>query len=44
MKKHSIALGAAIVAHFSFWSQYQYLVKTDILDKYDRLSVKYLKF
>ena len=43
MKKHSIALGSALVAHFSYWSQYFYLNKTDILNKYERLSIDYLK-
>ena len=43
MKKHSIALGSAVVSHFSFWSQRSYLLKTDILKKYDNLSISYLK-
>ena len=43
LKKHSIALGSALVSHFSYWSQFQYLSKTDIIEKYDTLSFKYLK-
>ena len=36
-KKHSMALGAAVVSHFSYWSQYRYLNQTNILEKYDNL-------
>ncbi len=43
MKKHSLASGSAVVSHFSYWSQLQYLSKTNILQKYDNLSRTYLK-
>jgi len=43
MKKHSMALGSAVVSHFSYWSQFKYLIKTNILQKYDNLSRTYLK-
>jgi hypothetical protein len=41
-KKHSIALGSAVVSHFSYFIQYDYLSKTNILEKYNNLSFSYL--
>ena len=40
--RHGYALGSAVVCHFSFNYQKEYLYSTDILDKYDQLSKKYL--
>ena len=43
-KKHSFALGSAVVVHFSYSSgQVEYLEKTDILKKYEKLSIDYLE-
>ena len=42
-KKHSIALGSAVVCHFSYFPQFEYLSKTNILEKYNNLSFSYLK-
>jgi hypothetical protein len=42
--KHLFALGTAVVAHFSYSNgQVEYLSKTDILNKYAKLSLDYLK-
>jgi hypothetical protein len=44
MKRHSYVLGSAIAAHFSYSGyQVQYLKKTNIVKKYDKLSFDYLK-
>ena len=37
-KKHAYALGSALVSHFSYEDQYDYLRKTDILNKYKKIS------
>ncbi len=42
MKKHSVALGSAVVSHFSYFPQANYLSKTDLLEKYHHLSIYYL--
>lgn len=31
-------IGNMVVAHFSFWTQESYLLKTDILEQYARLA------
>ena len=36
--KHAYALGSALVSHFSYYDQYDYLSKTDILNKYAIIS------
>ena len=43
MKKHSCALGSALVAHYSYFTQHKYIAKTNILEKYFNLSISYLK-
>ena len=40
--RHGYALGSAVVCHFSFNFQKEYLYTTDILDRYDKLSKDYL--
>jgi hypothetical protein len=44
LKKHTISLGATLVAHFSYYTQISYLSKTDILQKYDNFSFYYLNW
>ena len=41
MKKHSVALGSAIVAHFNYFTQKRYLAKTNLLERYNNLSIDY---
>ena len=45
-KRHSFAMGSVIVSHFSHSTsgQIQYLTKTNLLEKYKKLSNDYLKF
>jgi hypothetical protein len=38
--KHAYALGSALVSHFSFMKQYDYLSKTVILNKYKIIQMK----
>jgi hypothetical protein len=38
--KHAYALGSALVSHFSYMKQYDYLSKTDILNKYKIIQIK----
>ena len=43
-KKQCFALGSAVVSHFSYWhTQVKYLSKTNIIEKYEKLSIDYLK-
>jgi len=44
-KKHIFAIGAALVSHFAYSTDgnYEYLSKTDLLSKYDKLSIDYFK-
>ena len=42
LKKHAYALGSALVVHFSYANQYDYMKNTSILEKYDNFSKKYL--
>ena len=41
--KHSYSLGSALVVHFSYVSQYDYLKNTVLLRKYDEFSYQFLK-
>jgi hypothetical protein len=41
-KKHAYALGKAVVAHFSYNTQREYLEKTNLLSKYKNLAEFYL--
>jgi hypothetical protein len=41
-KKHAYALGKAVVAHFSYYTQREYLEKTNLLSKYKNLAEIYL--
>ena len=40
IKRHAYALGSALVVHFSYGVQINYLDKTNILNKYENLSKK----
>ena len=42
-KKRNFALGSAVVAHFSYYEHINNLQKTNIIKKYDKLSLDYLK-
>ena len=39
-KKHSYAIGSAIVVHFSYFTQHEYLSNTNLIQKYDQISRK----
>ena len=41
-QRHSIALGSAIVVHFSYFVQLKYLENTTLLSRYERFSKSYL--
>ena len=41
--KFNFALGSAIVSHFSYYEHINYLKETNILKKYDKLSLDYFK-
>ena len=43
--RHTFAIGSAVVSHFAYSTDgnYQYLSKTNILSKYDKLSIDYFK-
>ena len=45
IKKHCFAVRSAVVSHFAYSQDgnYEYLSKTNILSKYDKLSKDYLK-
>ena len=38
--KHCYALGSAIVAHFSYYPQNEYLLNTTLLNRYKKLIIK----
>ena len=42
-RRHGYALGSAVVSHFSYNFQKEYLYTTNILDKYDQLSKEYFR-
>ena len=42
-KRNCYALGSAVVSHFSYYIQYNYMKNTNLLQRYDDLSKKYLK-
>ena len=42
-QRNCYALGSAVVSHFSYFKQYSYLINTNLLQRYDDLSKKYLK-
>ena len=43
LNKHCFALGSAIVVHYSYGPQYDYLLKTNLFARYDELSKMYSK-
>ena len=40
LNKHCYALGSAIVAHFSYYPQNEYLLNTTLLNRYKKLGIK----
>ena len=42
LKKHVYALGSALVVHFSYGRRHDYMNKTNLLEKYDNFSKKYI--
>ena len=44
--KHCYSVGSAVVSHFSYSTDgnYKYLIKTDLLSKYEKLSIDYFQF
>jgi hypothetical protein len=42
VKRHCYSLGAAVVVHFSYFPQFHYLNNTNLLERYEKLSRKYL--
>ena len=38
LKKHVYSLGSAVVVHFSYGVQIDYIINTNLLDRYDKLS------
>ena len=41
LKIHTISLGGTLVSHLAYRLQFLYLLKTNILEKYDEFSLKY---
>ena len=44
--KHCYSVGSAVVSHFAYSTDgnYKYLITTDLLSKYEKLSIDYFKF
>ena len=42
LKRHAYALGSALVVHFSYQNQYNYMKNTTLLDRYENFSKKYV--
>ena len=43
LKINCYALGSAVVSHFSYFTQFDYLKNTNILERYDKLANTYFK-
>ena len=43
LSKHCLSFGSAIVVHFSYYPQIEFLQKTNFLERYDNLSKLYLE-